>query len=64
MSTTGSRDRRRVASALVIAEVALALVMLVTAGLLIRSFATLVRVDPGFVQSNVAVLQVFARRPL
>ena len=57
VSTTGSRDRRRVASALVIAEVALALVMLVTAGLLIRSFATLVRVDPGFVQSNVAVLR-------
>ena len=60
VSTTGSPDRRRVVSVLVIAEVAIALVILVTAGLLIRSFARLVQVDPGFVQSNVAVLQVFA----
>jgi putative ABC transport system permease protein len=60
VSTTGGPDRRRVVSVLVIAEVALALVILVTAGLLIRSFTTLMRVDPGFVQSNVAVLQVFA----
>ena len=47
-------------SVLVVSEVALALVILVTAGLLIRSFASLVRVDPGFAQSNIAVLQVFA----
>jgi putative ABC transport system permease protein len=60
VSTTGSPDRRRVVSVLVIAEVALALVILVTAGLLTRSFSRLVRVDPGFVRSNVAVLQVFA----
>jgi predicted permease len=60
VSTTGGPDRRRLVSVLVVAEVAIALVILATAGLLIRSFATLVRVDPGFVQSNVAVLQVFA----
>jgi predicted permease len=60
VSTTGGRDRRRLVSVLVVSEVALALVILVTAGLLIRSFATLVRVDPGFAQSNIAVLQVFA----
>jgi putative ABC transport system permease protein len=60
VSTTGGPDRRRLVSVLVVSEVALALVILVTAGLLIRSFATLVRVDPGFARSNVAVLQVFA----
>jgi putative ABC transport system permease protein len=60
VSTTGGPDRRRLVSVLVVAEVAIALVILVTAGLLIRSFMTLVRVDPGFARSNVAVLQVFA----
>ena len=60
VSTTGGPDRRRLVSVLVVSEVALALVILVTAGLLIRSFASLVRVDPGFAQSNIAVLQVFA----
>ena len=60
VSTTGGPDRRRLVSVLVVSEVALALVILVTAGLLIRSFASLVRVDPGFAQSNMAVLQVFA----
>jgi putative ABC transport system permease protein len=47
------------ASALVIGEVALALVLLTGAGLLVRSFVTLSGVDPGFVRSNIAVLQVF-----
>jgi len=58
--TTGSVDRRRFVSVLVVAEVALALVLLVGAGLLIRSFTTLAKVDPGFARANVAVLQVFA----
>jgi len=60
VSTTGGPDRRRLVSVLVVSEVALALVILVTAGLLIRSFASLVSVDPGFAQSNIAVLQIFA----
>jgi putative ABC transport system permease protein len=59
-STTGSHDRRRFVSVLVVAEVALALVLLVTAGLLIRSFTSLNSVDPGFARTNVAILQVFA----
>jgi predicted permease len=57
---TASSHRRRLASALVIGEVALALVLLTGAGLLVRSFVMLSRVDPGFERSNVAVLQVFA----
>jgi predicted permease len=60
ISTAGGPERRRLLSVLVIAEVALTLVLLVTAGLLIRSFAALVRIDPGFERSNIAVLQVFA----
>ena len=57
---TASTHRRRFVSVVIVSEVALALVLLVTAGLLIRSFSTLVSVDPGFARSNVAVLQVFA----
>jgi len=60
IATTAGPARKRLVSVLVVSEVALALVILVTAGLLIRSFVTLIRVDPGFDQSNVAVLQVFA----
>jgi putative ABC transport system permease protein len=57
---TGSMPRRRLASGLVIGEVALALVLLTGAGLLVRSFVALSRVDPGFVRSNIAIVQVFA----
>ena len=46
--TGGGRARRRVANGLTVAEVALALVLLVGAGLLLRSFARLTSVDPGF----------------
>src|SRR5215813_5516268 len=49
----GARSGRRVLSALVVAETALALTLLVGAGLLIRSFIRLQRVDPGFNPRNV-----------
>jgi len=44
---------RRIRRALIVAEVALALTLLVGAGLLIKSFARLVGVNPGFDPGNV-----------
>jgi predicted permease len=54
-TTRGTAGRRatRARSALVIAETALALILLAGAGLLIKSFATLRGVDPGFSPDHV-----------
>ena len=46
--------RRWIRSALVVAEVAIALVLLAGAGLLLRSFAQLTRVEPGFASNSVS----------
>ncbi|NOT09787.1 MAG: ABC transporter permease [Gemmatimonadales bacterium] len=51
-------DRRRFRSALVAAQVAMALVILVAAGLLGRSFAALLKVDPGFSPDGVLALKL------
>ena len=51
-TTAGSRGRR-VRSVLVVAEVALAFVLLVASGLLMRSFFKLLDIDPGFNATNV-----------
>jgi putative ABC transport system permease protein len=51
---------RAVGRVLVILEIAAALVLVVGAGLLVRSFMLIERVDPGFTRDHVSVLQVFA----
>ncbi len=51
--------QQRLRRTLVAAEVALALVLLVGAGLLVQSFVRLVNVDLGFAPQNTVALQVF-----
>ncbi|HET9753123.1 MAG TPA: ABC transporter permease, partial [Myxococcales bacterium] len=55
---TDSRPRRRLRSALVVAEIALSLMLLIGAGLLLRSFARLARVDLGFQPHGLVALQL------
>jgi putative ABC transport system permease protein len=64
-----SLARRRANRVLVVSEVALALMLLVGAGLLVRSLATLLRVDRGFRTDHVLVVTAqtwsyYATRPL
>ena len=47
-SQSQSKDRHRARSVLVVVQVALALVLLVSSGLMIRTFQALRHVDPGF----------------
>ena len=47
----------RAASGLVVAEIALAVVLLAGAGLTLRSFANLLAVDPGFTPAGVLTVQ-------
>ncbi len=57
-SSTASRSQNMLHSALVIGETALGLMLLVGAGLLIRSFDRLLSVDPGFNYHNVVTFRV------
>jgi predicted permease len=56
-SMSESRQRHRARSMLIIFQVALALVLLISSGLMIRTFLALTAVDPGFVAP--AQLQTF-----
>jgi len=56
-SAAGSRGNR-IRGALVIAEVAVSLILLIGAGLLINSFLRLRNVDPGFRTNNLLTMQV------
>jgi putative ABC transport system permease protein len=54
----GGRARRRVRETLIVAEVALAVVLLVGAGLLMRSFLALQEIRPGFDAADVLTFQL------
>ena len=56
---TASGTRHRLRSSLVVAQIALAVVLLVGAGLLLRSFVGLLTVDPGFAADKVIAIQAF-----
>ena len=57
-SGSASARHRRIRSSLVVAEIAVALVLLVGAGLLLRSFAALTRVSPGFKPEKLLVVSL------
>ncbi len=54
----GGRLRQRVRSVLVVSEVALALMLLIGAGLLIKGFWRLRSVDPGFTPENLLTMRL------
>ncbi len=56
--TTAGKSTHRARHVMVAAQVALALVLLTGAGLLLRSFASLTRVDPGFEPDQLLVFDV------
>jgi len=58
-SGTTRASSARLLSALVVVEVALALLLLVGAGLMMRSFAELMRVSPGFEPRNLLAVQIY-----
>ena len=53
---SGSASRRRLRDVLIVAEVALAFVLLVGSGLMMRSFFRLLNVDPGLDSTNVLTI--------
>lgn len=56
--SSGSRSRTQMKSALVIGQIALSMVLLTAAGLLVRSFAHLLAVSPGFDPENVLTMNI------
>jgi putative ABC transport system permease protein len=57
-SSTSSRAQQRVRSALVVAELAVALILLVGAGLLVKTFWKLRNVEPGFATDHLLTMRV------
>ena len=61
--SSGSRERSRTRQVLVISELALSVVLMVAAGLLLRSFWDLFTVQPGFNPERVMALQTWLPGP-
>ena len=58
--TSAGAGRRRALDALIVTEVALSLVLLIAAGLVIRSFVALLDTDPGFAPDRLLTFHVAA----
>ena len=56
-TSSQSKERHRASNVLVVAQVALALILLISSGLMIRTFQALRNVDPGFTQPE--SIQIF-----
>ena len=56
--STMGRGRHRMRSLLIVAQVAVSFLLLIGAGLMLRSFAKLQHVDPGFQPENVLTMQI------
>jgi predicted permease len=61
--STGSPERARARQILVVSELALSLVLMVAAGLLLRSFWDLFKVQPGFNPERVTAIQTWLPGP-
>ncbi|HXY30235.1 MAG TPA: ABC transporter permease [Gemmatimonadaceae bacterium] len=57
-ASTSGRSGRRIRGALIVSQVAIAFVLLIGAGLMLRSFVNLVRVNPGFDPERVLTARV------
>ena len=57
-TASGSRKQRRLESVLIVAETAFALILLAGAGLLLRTFAGLTAITPGFQPDNVTAVKL------
>jgi predicted permease len=58
--TSAGAKRRRALDALIVTEVSLSLVLLIAAGLVIRSFVALLNTDPGFAAERLLTFRVAA----
>ena len=64
-TASASRERHRARSVLVVAQVAMALVLLVSAGLMIRTFQSIRTVEPGFTRpEQLQILRLFVAASL
>lgn len=58
-NTTSGRKRNRTRSLLVVSQIAFSLILLIGAGLMLRTLLKLQQVDPGFVPNRVLAMKIF-----